>query len=269
MPTIGLKAWANLLDLDGYWWRDSRGVNDYAGETRILALGLPCPNMGAIEDSFLAISGQPDQFPEYYATLVNEEILQMIGRQRANRYPDRQFEIFLITPEHTDLSWLSEYGITLKVKTGFEVTPAAGNQNQFTRWQILTAIMEGNTTQTAIAASLGMTQQAISKQLKTAGVNVRFLADKLAKFLPETSTTGPYKASIRASCSFLELLKDFAWFLDLDFTEVVEDIIQAVKTKGWPSFLDWVNCLPEPLQLRYYALLWVLLDAGLSPPTSA
>jgi hypothetical protein len=265
MPTIGLKAWAKKLDIDGYWWRNSRGTNDYAGESTLLALGLPNPNVGAMEDQYLALHGNLDGFEEHYARLVNEEILQLVGRQRANRYGDRQFVLNLVTPENCDLSWLTEYGITVNVKTGFEITPAAGNENQFTRWQILQAILDGHRTQTAIAQAIGMTQQAISKTLRAAGATIEKLTACLSKLLPEISTTGPYQSSTRAGCITDELYKVFDWFFGLELTAIAQEAVSVIEREGWLGFLKYLEDYPKPAQGKFLSVIYTIL-ATESPP---
>jgi hypothetical protein len=264
MPIISHKAWADKLDLDGYWWRDSRGTNDYVGIPELLAIGLPNPNLGAIQDDYLAIYGNLDGFEEHYHRLGNEEILQLIGRQRANRYPDRHFTLHLITPENCDLSWLKEYGITVNTTTAFEVNPAAGSQTQFTRYQIIQAILDGHHTQTAIAKAIGMTQQNISKTLMAAGVTVQKLIESLSKFLPEMATTGPYGDYIRPSCITPQLLKDFAWFFGLEVMAIAVEAVQVIAAAGWQGFLEFLEILPEPAQAKALAALYSVLAP---PPT--
>ena len=97
-----------------------------------------------------------DGFEEYYQRRINQEIVQVVGRPRANRYPDRQFTIYFVTPEDTDLSWLSDFGCKVTVKSAFEITPEAGTETQCTRLQILNAVQSllsqgANVTQKAIA----------------------------------------------------------------------------------------------------------------------
>ncbi len=259
MPTIGLKAWTKYLDIDGYWWRNSRGTNDYAGLDQLLALGLPNPNVGAIEDQYLCLQGNKDGFEEHYARLVNEEILQLVGRQRANRYPDRQFVLNLVTPEHTDLSWLADYGITVIVKTGFEITPVAGTENQFTRYQIVQAIIDGCRTQTAISEVLGMTQQAISKSLKAAGATIEKLVAALSKLMPEISTTGPYKSPTRAGCITDELYKVFDWFFGLDLTAIAQEAVLVIEREGWLGFLKYLEDYPKPAQGKFFSVIYIIL----------
>jgi hypothetical protein len=216
-----------------------------------------------VQDDYLALNGNLDGFDEHYARLVNEEILQLIGRQRANR-DNRQFVLNLVTPENCDLSWLKGYGITLDVKSGFEINPAAGNATQFTRFQIVSAIIDGNRTQTAIAAAIGKTQQAISKTLIAAGITLDKLIDQLSKYLPEIATTGPYKSSIRASCIAPELLSDMAWFFDLDIPAISQEVISVIEREGWLGFLKYLENYSKPAQAKLLAVLYSLM--GTIPP---
>lgn len=266
IPIIGLKTWAKYFHFNGHWWSHSRGLNDYAGILELLAIGLPNPNVGAIQDDYLALYGNLNGFEEHYARLVNEEILQLIGRQRANRYPDRQFILHLVTPENCDLSWLTEYGITVTTKTAFEINPAAGTATQFTRHQIIQAIIGGNHTQTAISKAIGLTQQAISKTLKAAGVTVETLAEMLAKFLPELATTSPYKSYTRGSCITPQLYKQFAWFFGLDMPAIAVDAIKTIAADGWHGFLELLANLPKPAQGKALAILYSLTSAIPPPP---
>lgn len=259
MPIIALKAWAKKLDLDGFWWRDSRATNDFAGMPELLAIGLPNPNLGAVSDDYLAIYGNLDGFEEHYCRLVNEEILQLIGRLRANRYGDRLFTINLITPENCDLSWLTDYGITLDTKTAFEVNPEAGHESQFTRYQIIQAIAAGNHSQGTIAKAIGMTQQAISKQLKAAGVTVENLVNRLSKLLPEIFTTNPYGTYTRPSCETNELIKAFADFFGLDITAIAKDVVQIILADGWEGLLEILEHFPKPAQGKALAILYAML----------
>lgn len=209
--------------------------------------------------------GITEEFDEYYTRLVNEEILQLLGRPRSHRYPDKQFKVFMVTPEHTDLSWLTGYGITVVTKDAFEVNPAAGTQKQFTRFRIIQAILTGQTTQTNIAEWLKCTQQAISKTLSEAGISLGELADRLACF---TSTTGSNKDPSRDSCSPQELYQYFAWFFELDPIAIAQDAIETIKRIGWDGFARYLeNGFPPTAQACFYSVLWSLLDTGLPPAT--
>jgi hypothetical protein len=258
---IAHKALQDRLNQDGHWFNHNRGSNDFAGQPKLMAIGLPRPNVGAIQDEFLAINGHLDGFDEYYARLVNDEILQLVGRQRVNRYPDQEFNLYFLTPEHTDLSWLEAYGAKVIVKTGFEIHPEAGTETQCTRHKLVETILQFRenglkTTQAAIAKVIEQTQQSISKTLKQAGISLR----KLVKLIDEKITTSPYKDSVRSSCINDWLYSDLAWFFDLPLDAIAEEIINVIQDGGLAKLKEYLEDYPNFAQAKVLGLLWGLMD---------
>ena len=261
MPMIAHKALQDRLNQDGHWFNHNRGSNDFAGQPKLMAIGLPMPNVGAIQDEFLAINGHLDGFEEYYARLVNDEILQLIGRQRVNRYPDQEFNLYFLTPEHTDLSWLEAYGAKVTVKTGFEIHPEAGTETQCTRHKLIETILQFRengikTTQAAIAQVIEQTQQSVSKTLQQAGISLR----KLVKLIDEKITTSPYKDSVRSSCINDWLYSDLTWFFDLPLDAIAEEIIKVIQDGGLAKLKEYLEDYPNFAQAKVLGLLWGLLD---------
>ncbi|MEB3311096.1 MAG: hypothetical protein VKJ02_12750 [Snowella sp.] len=271
MPVIASKLIREYLDTDGHWFNHNRASNDFVGKQKLLIIGLPRPNLGAIKSQYRVLNGTLDGFEEYYQKLINQEIIQAVGRQRANRFPDKQFTLYFVTPEDTDLSWLSEYGIKITVKSAFEIDPNAGTETQCTRLQIVNAAQSllvngAKVTQTAIAKVLGMTQQAISKTLTDSGVNVSWIVEKLNKTLPNGYTTGAYKDSIRPSCITQELYKLFADFFQLDPLELLRDALDTIKERGFEHFAtEYLENFPKALQAKYLTLLWTVLQSESMP----
>jgi hypothetical protein len=260
MPVIAHKSVQDKLWNDGYWFNHNRGSNDFAGEPNLMMINLPKPNLGAVKDEYLAINGHHDGFEEYYDRLVNDEIFQGVGRQRVNRYPDQEFNLYFITPEHTDLSWLEAYGAKVIVKTGFEINPLAGNQKQITRYRTVETIKQFiqdgiKITQTAIAKALDLTPQAIQKTLREAGINLNTLIEKITGII----TTGPYKDSIGSSCNFDWAYKDLNWFFELSLVEVATEIIQIVKSGGMEGLKQYLETYPQAIQGKFLSVLLMLM----------
>ena len=227
----------------------------------IIGIGLPMPNVSAIQDEFLAINGHLDGFKEYYARLVNDEILQLVGRQRVNRYPDKEFNLYFLTPEHTDLSWLEAYGAKVTVKTGFEINPEAGTETQCTRHKLIETILQFRengvkTTQAAIAKVIEQTQQSVSKTLQQAGISLH----ELVKMIDAKITTSPYKDSVRSSCINDWLYSDLAWFFDLPLDAISEEIINVIQEGGLVKLKEYLEDYPNFAQAKVLGLLWGLMD---------
>jgi hypothetical protein len=258
------------LDLDGWWFNHSRGTNDFAGESNLAFVGMPRLNIGAIQDEYFALNGTLEGWEDHYRRLMNEEILQGVGgRQRASRYPDQQFNAFVLVGETKDdddfewddLSWLETYGAKVITKTAFEINPQAGSEVQCTRHKIFQAIKECldngiKTTQAAIAKVIGQSQQAISKTLKQAGISLH----ELSKIIDEFFTTSPNKSSIRSGCIFDWVYSDFAWFFDLPVDVIAVDLIQAIQNGGMTGFKEYLANYPNPAQGKLLGILWTLLQ---------
>jgi predicted XRE-type DNA-binding protein len=132
-------------------------------------MGTPYPNVGAIQDQYFALTGTLDGFDDDYLSLVRDEILQGMGRQRVSRYPDREFTLYCLMTDQ-DLDWLSHYGATVISRDAFEVTPEAGTQTQAARFRLLNTVQSilltgQKITQAAIAKVIDISQQAVSKLL--------------------------------------------------------------------------------------------------------
>jgi hypothetical protein len=259
-PVIGPKPLKELFEHEGHWYKDNRGSNDFEGLPTLGFVGLPRPNLGAVKDEYLALMGTDDGFEDHYQNLSNKEILQGIGRPRANRHPDKQFTILMIVPEKTDLNWLKDFGVKVINKSAFEITPLAGTETQATAYRIVQAARELLTqgtkiTQKAIANLAKTTQQYVSKFLEAKGLTVEMIEQKLKNILPKENTTGPIKDSLRASCITQELYKDFSEFFDLPIEDLVEDAIATIKTYGVDYFWEYLSNFPKALQGKYLIAL--------------
>jgi hypothetical protein len=255
-PVIGPKPLKELFEYSGNWFNHNRGSNDFKGLPTLCYVGLPRPNWGAVKDKYLALKGTLEGFEDYYESLINQEILQGIGRPRANRHPDKQFTVLMIVPEGTDLNWLKDYGVKVVNKSAFEITPKAGTETQATAYRIVQATKELLTkgvkvTQDAIATIVGMTQQNISKVLRTKDLTVEMIEQKLLNLLPNGYTTGPYKDSITSSCMTHELYKVFSDLFDLPMEDLVEDAVKVIQEQGFNYFWEYLSNFPKALQGKY------------------
>lgn len=267
MPVIGPKSWKESLDIDGHWFNHNRGSNDFEGLPNLLVLGLPRPNLGMIKAEYYALNGTRQGFEEYYQRRINQEIVQVVGRPRANRYPDQQFTIYFVTPEDTDLSWLSDFGCKVTVKSAFEITPEAGTETQCTRYHIFQMVKECldkgvRTTQSAIAAAIGKTQQAVSHTLKQAGLTLHQLTQMIEDLLPDSHTNRPNNYQERSICMTDWLYGDFALFFDLPIEAIAQDAITTIETYGLDYFWEYLSNFPKALQAKYLTALKFIITNG-------
>ena len=245
------------LPLDGYWFRDNRGSNEFSGTDVLVCFNTPRPNLGAIQDEYRAIFGSLEGFWQYYQHLTAAEIVQLVGRPRANLYPNKQITVYLVGTG-LDLEFLKQYGIKVCSVEAFQLCPEAGTPAQITRWKILEAsrtIKEqgGKLTQVAIAEVAGKSQELISKLAKEFGG-----WQQMKKLL--LALLQPY----RGSNNFSALTQEERWLAESylpsllqESPEVaVEEIGQMIRAVGVRRFLRMLTAATPQTQARL--LRWVL-----------
>ncbi|AIE76100.1 hypothetical protein D082_40540 (plasmid) [Synechocystis sp. PCC 6714] len=268
MPLLTYKSQLEKLLAEGQWYRDSRGSNQFEGQSQMLTAGLPLPNLGAIKAEFLALGGQPADFEEYYHRRSQKEVLQNLGRQRANRYPHQQFTHFVITGDPNrnaihDLGWVKEFGADYVCLHGFEITPQAGDRSQVARWNIVEAIRSGLTTGKAIAEKLGCSRRNVTDVLTNAGATLT----QVTKALLHTSElrTFSYKSPIRLSSHLDGLPPEVIQILGIHLPEAIAEVVEIIQAVGWQSFAeDYLPTLPQRLRSTILATFCSFLDTG--PP---
>ncbi|NQZ65046.1 MAG: hypothetical protein HRT59_24075, partial [Crocosphaera sp.] len=68
-------------------------------------------------------------------------MLQGVGRQRCQRYPDQQFSLFWLSTD-LNLEFLKAYGCKISNHHSLEYHPEAGDPTQVARLETLSAIAE-------------------------------------------------------------------------------------------------------------------------------
>ena len=106
---------------------------------RIAAFGKPMINIGSAKDEYISLYGSLDGFEDYYQSLIDAEVTQLVGRPRAHLHPDKNFTIYLIGTNH-NTDHLEKFGVNVAHCEGFELTPLAGTQKQISKRKILWAI---------------------------------------------------------------------------------------------------------------------------------
>jgi len=104
---------------------NSQGTNAIAGKHRLIVDGLPTPNLEALRHDYSITTGlnpYGEDFDRYTRHRILSIIKQEIGRLRANLYPDRIFEVVLLT--NYDFSGLIPPNQIKQVKA-HEITPDA------------------------------------------------------------------------------------------------------------------------------------------------
>ncbi|NJN12981.1 MAG: hypothetical protein HC815_35650 [Richelia sp. RM1_1_1] len=175
------------------WFVDSRGSNDLEGIQNIILDGIPTPNLEALKAEFTCIYGrtplqgtktvfqaiklnnplpfrvQPhfeyeisidDEFAEFIRHRILQTINQAIGRNRSDRYPDKNFKVYILGDFPLD--------VPVTLVEAADITPEAATKLERLQIAIKKAVeqlkSEGKkVTQKAIAELANVSQQRISQ----------------------------------------------------------------------------------------------------------
>jgi hypothetical protein len=250
IPAIAFKRYQDEVNAAGYWFKDNIGSNQFKGIPKLIAIGTPAPNYGQVKNEFLALGGNTENFEDYYQDLIEQQILQMVGRQRSHLFPDQTFTLHWIG-SNLDLSFLSQYAAKITRVSAYEVNPAAGTRTQILKTAILDAIailvkQNGKITQKRLAAAVSKRQSSISEALDRWKTNLGWLvnlAEKIIGSAIEKSNSPPDNP-------------DYRDFLGLDPLEEIVVAIEAITALGFDGYLTQIfNYFPKPLQLKLLGYL--------------
>ncbi|MGB5771047.1 MAG: hypothetical protein WBM32_14455, partial [Crocosphaera sp.] len=262
IPLISHKRIGSRFDIDGWWFAHNRGSNKFQGNPNLAYMGTPSPHLGAVKDQYRAIYGTINDFEEYYERLQKAEILQGIGRQRCQRYPEQRFNLFFIATDF-DLDFLRAYGATVKNIHSIEINPEAGSVSQVAKVELLNGILEliqrgvKITSENKLGKHIGKTRQAVNKLLRHAGVTLSDLVKQIKVSTHSITTTDRGGCQKNANV----LLRKFRTFLELDVEVMANEIIDLIHHMGWEDFVKYcLNAYPDPVKARVLGTLWYFLD---------
>ncbi len=275
IPLVTHKGIGDRLDIDGWWFAHNRGSNKFQGNPNLAYMGTPSPHLGAIRDQYRAIYGSLNGFEDYYDRLQKAETLQGVGRQRCQRYPEQQFNLFVIATDF-NLDFLAAYGAKVKNIHSLEINPKAGSVTQVARLELLNGILEliergvNVTSENQLGKHLDKSRQAVNKLLRHAGVKLLDLVKQIKVSTHSITTTDRGGCQKKANV----LLRKFRAFLELDLVEMANEVIDLIHRMGWDDFVKYcLNAYPDPVKARVLGTLWYFLDIhhhdlAIPPPPS-
>jgi hypothetical protein len=225
---------------------NSQGTNAIAGVSRLVIDGLPCPNLESLRHDY-AISTGSDPDGEDFDRYVHHQILriikQEIGRVRANLYPDRIFEVVLLTDY--DFSGLIPANQIKQVKA-HEICPAAESAIERTKRLIGEAVSQlqesgQKITERAIASLAGLARTTISRCRA-------FLDEILATFTIKDSYSNCGQAK-NLTQTDLDLINDAADYLaassDDSLVTEFEAVLEVIDRSQWSNLWGFI---PIPIR---------------------
>jgi hypothetical protein len=220
---------------------NSQGTNLIAGKHRLVIDGLPTPNLEALRHDY-AVSTGDDPYGEDFDRYVHNRILsivrQEIGRVRANLYPDRIFEVVLLTDY--DFSGLIPPN-QIKQCKAHEITPNAESAIERTKRLILESVEKlkqtgEKITERAIASLTGMARTTINRCRE-------FLDEILATF----TISNPYSNCGQAENlteSEIGLFDDATAYLaassDDSLVTEFEALLEVFDRSQWSNFWELI-----------------------------
>lgn len=237
----------------GYWWRDSRGINDFEHTNRLILIGTPCRNLADLQAEYGILVGQyPQDEDIQYRAFVNRSILsefhQAIGRLRAHRRTDTPLEIVLLSDFDLDCP-------TKQVKAS-EISLNASSKRERFLLAVQSAIEQlkatgTKITQRAIAALIPYSQQYISQHWKL----LQMLLDSSNSKTSQTSNSDAVGVSVPLASVLEEAISRCE-----NSTQVLETVTEifyeSIKPVGWLSI--WQH-LPGKTQIEILKALILTL----------
>jgi hypothetical protein len=217
---------------------NSQGTNAIAGVPRLIVDGLPCPNLESLRHDYVISTGN-DPYGEDFDRYVHNRILsiikQEIGRLRANLYPDRRFEIVLLTDY--DFSRLIPANQIKQVKA-HEITPNAESVSERTKRLI------GEAANQLWESGEKITERAIS----TVTGMARTTINRCREFLDEILATFTIKDSY-SKCGQTENLTQ------TDF-DLINDATDYLAAAGEDSLLSELEAVLEVIDRSKWTIFW-------------
>ncbi len=260
---------------DGYWFVDNRGSNAYENKQAICSFGTPYQDIGASEQAYITLTGdrnvgkENEAFQEVINHLVQTEVVQSVGRTRANRRTER---VTYYVVSDKDLSYLADYYPNARfIKSdAVDICPDAGTEIQQTRKGILTAFKQ------LVAVGVTDWQQVRQGVLaKAAGISQSWLSQVSQKYFGGWNSFKKlllllYNSLYRVSNNSLEVLtKEEQWFINeyLPLLKydcegggetaemIIEDVITFSEHLGWQGFSRAVNAATMEIKAFLIACL--------------
>ncbi|HEY9867088.1 MAG TPA: hypothetical protein V6D21_23135, partial [Candidatus Obscuribacterales bacterium] len=255
-----------LLKL-GYWYRDTRGSNQFLDTQAMISVGRPCPNLGQVAAEYQNLMGYspaPDKLTGHYGQWVNRkiqsELIQDVGRLRAHLRPTEELHSYLVA----DLDEVTISAIRLAYPTAivitedvYDIAPEAASKGVQTERGIITALFKSikagaTATIDQVAEGLGITPGGVSKSLKDR-LGIGFRAVKKSLLLLYSSLNNKSKLSELDSDSLYianEYLPGVVADLergDITPADVVAEIITTAKAFGERQFRHILAATPIPI----------------------
>jgi hypothetical protein len=260
----------------GYWYRDTRGSNQFLDTQAMISIGRPCPNLGQVAAEYQTLTGYsptPDKRTGRYGGWVNRkikaELIQDVGRLRAHLRPDEQLHSYLVADFDDDTISalrLAYPTATVIIEDIYDIAPGAASKGVQTERGIIDAVwgaIKSGATATInqIAEGLGITPGGVSYTIKhRLGIGFKALTKILVLLLEainsKTKISDLDSDSLYIATEYLpNVIADFEQGATTP-ADVIFEMITTAKAFGERQFRHILAATPIPILCK---LLGVVL----------
>ena len=248
------------------WFVDSRGSNDLEGIQNIILDGIPTANLEALKAEFTCIHGRtpetgtktikqpiklnnplPDgvqphfeyessidgDFADFIRHRILETINQAIGRNRADRYPDKQFKVFILGDFPLD--------VPVTLIQASEITPEAATKLERLQMAMKKAV------ERLKSEGKKVTQEAVGKLAKASQQRISQLGEFLLVLLKDDLYTKTSKNN-----SPPDTPPDGEW--------VAKIYLPLIASEPRDTILESINVLFDGYNLPDLIKIWEMTD---------
>ena len=264
-----IDSYSGLELKTGYWFRDTRGSNQFLKTNALISIGRPCPNLGQIASEWQCLTGwvaQPDKVIGRYGGWVNRkinsELIQDVGRLRAHLRPTETLHAYLVADldeKAISAIRLAYPTATVLVEDVYDYAPEAATKGTQTLRGIIEAVWaavktETTTTMDQIAEKLNLAKSTLATNLKDR-LNIGFKALKKSLVLLYTAINNKTELS--------DLDEDALWIAQNYLPNIIQDFENGAIDAGdvVTEILNTAEAIPQILTAVPIPILCRLLGA--------
>jgi len=260
-PDIDLKM--------GAFYVDSKGQNQWQDRNHLIIIGCPTPNVGDVQDEYQILFGIfPDQdseeFKRWVAQYQQAEIVQAIGRLRANRRDEDLIVTFISDSDFLPDDFIrSQFpGAKIEQRESWQINPEAGDTHTRNLNRLIEAVVINGDrqSQNQLAANSGMSKGQVSKVLRKLKGGYSTLLKCFQTLYSSYKALGNTLVDEDLKEFIIALLGDLKSRLTDDEYNL-EMIAGLLEGFGEPAFLAAIADLPDWAASEFSALLFRLCPA--------
>lgn len=254
---------------DGHWFSDfTRGTNEFQHRSAIALVGLPLMNVGVLSDLHQIHKTICEQrnlpcmtFDQFYREAIDGEIVQAVGRLRANRRPNEKLTVYILgdTEKSQSLDYSLPACLNAEVIKAEDICPEAADPARRAFLAVQQFVCEFSQrvnklpTQEQVSKAIGLSQGYISKLAQNfVGGWKGLLAFVQGLIEPIPEPLPPTEAEQWAAENYVpEIIKDFR----AGAVDIAAELNTMLETFGWRGWRRIVGAMNQSLRFELLTAL--------------